>query len=274
MEPEKPGSRRAGQGPRPGSRPAGAMAEQVELTVAFDAPPGDGPAPAAGQDPPPRQVEVDVEQLLRHLPALQDAARAAGLEGAREEARAFLRLLEKELRAARMQDRADALETLQSAAEEIVSASQGVDLLLNEIGTRADETTAIFQSACTEVLTKLEEARAAAERIEDEARTRAEEQMKRLRAATDRAVEEARDAARAASWRPWVMATACALVLTLGVSLLRPGWTMSPAQRRAERVGDTVIRAYEAAGSAERVEMRRVMGWRDPPPADTSSARR
>lgn len=274
MEAERPGSRRAGQGSRPGSRPAGAHAEQVELTVAFDAPPGDGPAAAAGQDPPPRRAEVDLEHLFRHLPALQEAARAAGLEAAREEARAFLQRMEKDLRAARIQDRADALETLQSAAEEVVSASQGVDLLLNEAGTRADEMTALFQTACTDVLTKLEEARAAAERIEDEAKARAEEQMKRVRAATDRAVEEARDAARAASWRPWVMATACALVLTLGVSLLRPGWTMSPSQRGAERVGDTVIRAYEAASPAERVEMRRVMGWRDPPPADTSSAPR
>jgi ElaB/YqjD/DUF883 family membrane-anchored ribosome-binding protein len=263
VEAERPGSRRAGQGSRPGSRPPGAHAEQVELTVAFDAPPGDGPPAAAGQDPPPRRAEVDLEHLFRHLPALQEAARAAGLEAGREEARAFLQRMEKDNRAARIQDRADALETLQSAAEEVASASQGVDMLLNEIGTRADE-----------ILAKLEESRAADERREEQAKARAEEQMKRLRAATDRAVEEARDAARAASWRPWVMATACALVLTLGVSLLRPGWTMSPSQRRAERVGDTVIRAYEAASPAERVEVRRVMGWRDPPPADTSSARR
>ena len=274
MEPERPGSRRAGQGSRPGSRPARALAEQVELTVALDAPLVDGPAPGAGQAPPSRRGEVDPEHLLRHLPALQDAARAAGLEAAREEARAFLQRMEKDLRAARIQDRADALETLQSAAEEVVSASQGVDMLLNETGARAEETTALFQTACADVLTKLEEARAAAERMVEEGTARAEEQMKRLRAATDRAVDEARDAARAASWRPWVMATVCALVLTVGVSLLRPGWTMSASQRRAERVGDTVIRAYEAASPAERSEMRRVMGWRDPPPADTSSGRR
>ena len=272
MEPERPGSRRAGQTPRPGNRPAGALAEQVELTVAFDAPPADEPAAGAGQGQPPRRAEVDLEDLLRHLPALLDAARAAGLEAGREEARAFLQRVEKENRAARMADRADAVETLQTAAEEIVSASQGVDMLLNETGTRADEMTSLFQAACADVLTKLEEARAALERMVEEVIARAEEQMKRQRAATDRAVEEARDAARAASWRPWVMATTCALVLTLGISLLRPGWTMSPEQRRAERVGDTVIRAYEAASPAERAQMRKVMGWRDPPPADTSSS--
>lgn len=267
MESERPGSRRPGQGGRPGNRPAGALAEQVELTVAHDASPAE--TGSSGTVPPPRP-RPDMEQAIRDLPALQEAARAAGLEAAREAAQTFLRLLERDLRAARIEDRAHALEALQTAAEEVAAAGQGMDMLLSEASSRAEETTTAFQAGCEDVLRKMEEVRAAAERLADEGTARAEEQMKRLRAATNQAVEEARGAARAASWRPWVMATACALVLTLGVSLLRPGWTMSAGQRRAERVGETVIRAYEAASPAERAQMRTVMGWRDPSPVDTT----
>jgi ElaB/YqjD/DUF883 family membrane-anchored ribosome-binding protein len=269
MDSERQGSRRPGSGTRPGTRPAGELAEQVELTVAEDGAPAEGLTSATGGARPCGESEV--EKLSRALTGMQETARTAGLEAAREEARVFLRALERDLRAARIQERAEAMETLQSAAEEVASASQAVDLLLNEASTRADETTTLFQSACADVLAKLEDARSAAERLAEEGTARAEDQMKRLRAATDRAVEEARDAARAASWRPWVMATMCALVLILGVSILRPGWTMTSGQRRAERVWETVIRAYEAANPSERAEMRKVMGWRDPFPMDTAA---
>lgn len=271
MESEKQGSRRPGQGTRPGSRAPGSLAEQVELTVALNDP------PTAGADPADREEE----RLNRALSLLQEMARAAGLEGGRDEARQFLRQVELDLRTARIQDRTEAMETLQMAAEEVTSAvgevvsvSHSIDGLRDDTAARAEEITTLFQSACDAMLGKMEETRAAAERLMEEGTARGEEQIKRLRMATDRALDEVRDAARAASWRPWVMATTCALVLTLGVTLMRPGWTMTTGQRRAERVGETVIRAYEAASPAERAEMRKVMGWRDPFPMDTASTTR
>lgn len=270
MESEKPGSRRPGQPARPGNRAAGALAEQVELTVASDTPAAESPGSSPGS--PQRAAEPDVETVVRNLPALLDAARTAAIEAAREETRAFLRQFERDFRAAiRIEELANLVEALQSAADDIASAAQGTDMLLNEVPARMDETIALFRTACAEVITKLEEVREVSQRLVDEAAARDEERMKRIRTVMNQATDEARDAARAASWRPWVMATSCALVLTLGVSVLRPGWTMSAGQRRAERVGDTVIRAYEAASPADRAEMRKVLGWRDEP-GDTTAA--
>lgn len=272
MESEKPGSRRPGQPARPGNRAAGVLAEQVELTVASDTPAAEGSGSSTGS--PPRAAEPHQETEVHNLPALRDAARTAAIEAAREETRAFLRQIERDFRAAtQTQEWVEAVEALRSVVEDVASVAQGVDLLLNETSVRAEDTITQFQTACADVLAKLEEVRAALEQMKDQAAARDEEGMKRVRAVTNMAVDEAREAARAASWRPWLMATSCALVLTLGVSVLRPGWTMSAGQRRAERVGETVIRAYEAASPGERAEMRKVLGWRDAP-GDTTAARR
>ena len=65
-----------------------------------------------------------------------------------------------------------------------------------------------------------------------------------------------------------------AVMVVLVLTLLRPGWTMSAEQRRALRVGETVIRTYAEAGEGERAEIRRVMGWRAPEKRDSASGPR
>jgi hypothetical protein len=69
--------------------------------------------------------------------------------------------------------------------------------------------------------------------------------------------------------RPWIVAATVALGTILLLTLLRPGWTMSPGQRTALRVGEAVIYTYGNASPPERAEMRRVNRWREPGKADS-----
>jgi hypothetical protein len=79
---------------------------------------------------------------------------------------------------------------------------------------------------------------------------------------------------RRLGWRTWLSAGTSVAGTILVLTLLRPGWTMSAEQRSALRVGEAVISRYRAGSGREQAEMRQVMGWRPPTPADSAGALR
>jgi hypothetical protein len=62
-----------------------------------------------------------------------------------------------------------------------------------------------------------------------------------------------------------------ALLLVVGMTLFRPGWTMSPTQREQIEVGRSAMHQYERADAKRRAEILRVMRWtvpaETPPPS-------
>lgn len=122
------------------------------------------------------------------------------------------------------------------------------------------------------MVTKLENVIKRTEELMREVLKRGEDQSKNIESNARALVDEAKRSGRRLGWKPWAMATAFALTTIIMTTLLRPGWTMSPEQRRALRVGEAVIYTYSSAPEAERKEMRRVMRWRTPENPDSVEA--
>jgi len=60
-------------------------------------------------------------------------------------------------------------------------------------------------------------------------------------------------------------ACAAGATMLLTLTLVRPGWTLTAAQREALRVGESITRTYQAAGPAQQLLMRRANGWKAAP---------
>lgn len=63
-----------------------------------------------------------------------------------------------------------------------------------------------------------------------------------------------------------------ALLLIGGLTLTRPGWTMSPTQREQIEVGRSAMHQYERADGKRRKEILKVMHWTVPTTPDSASA--
>lgn len=196
--------------------------------------------------------ESSAEQLARVDRSLAERA---------GEARAVVRLMEEVLDAS-----VGVAEQARRAPEEALGALDGK---LAELAATAAR---LRQEAVATLVVKAEEIGALAERSAGSSAARVEAEARRVATACEDVLAEFRDARRFVRWGPWVLVGASAVMVVLALTLLRPGWTMSAEQRRALRVGETVIRTYAEAGEGEREHIRRVMGW--PAPATDDSASR
>lgn len=175
--------------------------------------------------------------------------------------------------AGHLDSRASAMEArLTEADRRTVDLLSRMDDLLKASVEVAENNDNLLAEVRQELVRKLENVIKRAEELLTEILKRGEGQVKDIAGMADRLVVEAKTHGRRAGWRPWAMATGCALAMILATTLLRPGWTMSAEQRRALRVGEAVIYTYSAAEPAERTEMRRVMRWRTPEQPDSLEA--
>lgn len=244
---------------------------QLDLTVAAG-PPTEGSAPAPPAPRPPREttpappgpeplpeaelgmlVETAVLQIVeagRTVTAEALAEISAHLEQGRTEAEAFL----------------------ERTREESASVVRLMEEVLDNSADVAVRTEKKYEEAHQTSLARLEQLHQRAEQLLTRVLAQAEEQSKRSAARADTLVAEAQALAKHAGWKPWAMAGGVCLGVILMLTLLRPGWTMSPGQRTALRVGEAVIYTYAAASPAERAEMRRVNRWREPGRPDSTAA--
>lgn len=198
--------------------------------------------------------ESSAEQLARVDRSLAERA---------EEARAVVRLMEEVLDAS-----VGVAEQARQAPEAALGALDGK---LAELAATAAR---LRQEAVATLVGKAEEIGALAERSTGTSATRVEAEARRVGTACEDVLAEFRDARRFVRWGPWVLVAASAVMVVLVLTLLRPGWTMSAEQRRALRVGETVIRTYAEASEGEREHIRRVMGWPAPETRDSASGPR
>jgi hypothetical protein len=193
-------------------------------------------------------VESWAEQLARVDQSL--AARA-------EEARSVVRLMEEVLDAS-----VGVSEHVRQFPEEALGA---LDTRLVELASLAAR---LREEAVASLGEKAKEIGTLAERTAGASAARVEAEARRVATACDDVLAEFRDARRFVRWGPWVLVAASAVLVVLALTLLRPGWTMSAEQRRALRIGESVVRTYSAAGERERAEIRRALGWHEPEPGE------
>jgi hypothetical protein len=198
--------------------------------------------------------ESSAEQLARVDRALAERA---------EEARSVVQLMEEVLDAS-----VGAAEQARQAPEAALAAMDGK---LAELAATAAK---LRQEAVATLVGKAEEIGALAERSAGNSAARVEAEARRVATACEDVLAEFRDARRFVRWAAWVLVGASAVMVVLALTLLRPGWTMSAEQRRALRVGETVIRTYAEASERERVEIRRVMHWPAPEAGDSARLQR
>lgn len=198
-------------------------------------------------------LESSAEQLARVDRSLADRA---------AEARSVVQLMEEVL---------DASVGAAEQARQAPEAALGVlDGRLAELATTAAR---LRQEAVATLVGKAEEIGALAERRTGTSAARVEAEARRVATACEDVLAEFRDARRFVRWAPWVLVGTSAVMVVLALTLIRPGWTMSAEQRRALRVGETVIRTYAEAGEREREEIRRVMRWPAPAAGDSAGRR-
>ncbi len=222
---------------RPGTRAAGDQGS-LELTMS-----GEGPqnTPAPLQPPAPGRLHPTDRA------ALAEELHEAATQAVRDQVQALLGPVVTQLKAACAQ--------IPEHFEEIQKHTEGIAAIMDE--------TADGWHASGEEIQK--EFRALRQEAREEEQGK-KDSLARVNQIVDDSAAELRTAARRIGWRTWLMATSVAAVLLLVVTLLRPGWTMSSEQRAALRVGETVIRAYDAADAGRQAEIRRVLRWRSPPP--------
>lgn len=67
-------------------------------------------------------------------------------------------------------------------------------------------------------------------------------------------------------------AALCGCTMTLLLTVLRPGWTMTADQRESLLIGESVSRIYRTSPASHQAEMRRINRWRSPETTDTTMA--
>lgn len=264
-------------GPAPAA-PESPLQASLELNEGEQAPPVPHEPPPRREPPsPPAQPSPDtpaipmnaLDPLIEHLERKLSAMVAAGKEEIRlAGAKAATTMMAKF--SAHLDARAKAIEAhLAEVARHAAELVQMMDQLLRASAEVGENNESLLTEIRGSSVDKLENV---IKRTEDQVKVvveRGEAQWKKVGANAQALVEEAKRSGRRLGWRPWAMATAFAISTILVTTLLRPGWTMSGAQRRALRVGEAVIYTYSAATEADRKEMRRVMRWRTPENPDS-----
>lgn len=268
-EPGRPESRFPS---RPVSPDAGARAVQssLELTLA-EAPP----------EPTPRTP------VRRADPAASAAARATPQDGPSSDLTALVSEFRERIAAVAATTTTQAVAAVTSGLEAQLASintrldasateATGIVRLMEEVLDAAvgvaEQTARQGREGHAATMEKLEQLIVRTERLFAEMNNRGEAQSKRIGQTAQDLLTEARKEGQRLGWRPWIMSGTMAVFLILLVTLLRPGWTMSSDQRRALRVGESVIHTYSTAREPARAEMRRVMRWRSPEHPETTEA--
>jgi hypothetical protein len=250
----------------PGSRAPAADELQLDLeaerpataSAAVD-PWRDSTAAAPISDEDLRRLAAEVARAAEESEARTAEAVRATMAGAMAEIAAWLRT--------------ERAETEGKLAEAVRSAGAVVRLMEGVL----DEAVEVSGRTAKEYRESAEAAQvslnALVQRVEKALGTMAspvESRLKDAAALAQKLVDEAERLGSRVGWRPWIMAAGVSLGTILLLTLLRPGWTMSSAQRTALRVGEAVIHTYTTATPAERADMRRVNRWREPGRGDST----
>lgn len=275
----------------PGS-PEEAIQPSLDLVMAEPAPhraerprPRDEEAPSS-ESPPPiplfpvaRELEPpppEAAQVVRLLEHLRRREFPALLTSVRQELAAISVQASDQvtgLFSEQFAARTAALERrLTAASQEVEGLVKLMEGVLDSAVETTDETGKLHRETIKRATETLEAVVARAEKMLEQVLTHATAEINRLTKLAEEALADARKERSRLARRPWIMAGTLAFLTVLVITLLRPGWTMSAEQRRANRVGEAVIFSYSTASEAERAEMRRVMRWRSPESPDSVQA--